>query len=54
MDSIESLEVEQHVGTYIRVVALCLEDVRGRVVHGNGGGCCQHGHTIDNKTTAMR
>ena len=38
LDSIESLEAEQHFGTYTRVVALYLEDVRGRVVHSNGVG----------------
>ena len=44
MDSIESLEAEQHVGAYIRVIriALYLEDVCGGVVHSNGGGCGQH------------
>ena len=54
LDSIESLEAEQHVGAYIRVVALCLEDVCGGVVHGNGGGCGQCDRMIDNKVTAMR
>ena len=54
MYSIENLEAEQHFGAFIRVVALCLEDVCGGVVHGNGGGCGQHDHAIDNKVTAMR
>ena len=50
MNSTESVEAVQHVGTYIRVVACTLDDVRGRVVHGNGSG---RGHRVARLTTLV-
>ena len=38
LNSTESVEAVQHVGTYIRVVACSLDDVRGGVVHRHGNG----------------
>ena len=53
LDSTESLEAEQHFCAYMRVVAYCLNDLRGGIVHGNGGGCSQRDCTIDNIATGM-
>ena len=45
LNSTESVEAVQHVGTYIRVVACSLDYVRGGAVHvhGNGSG---RGHCV--------
>ena len=50
LNSTESVEAVQHVGTYIRVVACSLDDVRGGVVHGNGSG---RGHRVARLTTLV-
>ena len=45
LDTTESLEAEKHLGTYmymyISVIACCLDDVSGRLAHGNAVG---YGH----------
>ena len=50
LNSTESVEAVQRVGTYIRVVACSLDDVRGGVVHGNGSG---RGHRVARLTTLV-